>query len=94
MVAPSPPASAPDDMREHAWTLWQFHSFDNHKDYLPSIPLPSYPDTWTTWYREKYRQKSTVTWSCESTTCPDEIYREYRRQLEGNTEDDAWCELS
>ena len=94
--ARSPPASAPDDMREHSWSLWQLHSFDVHKDHVPTttVPPPTYPATWAAWYRDKYQQESNVTCICESTACPDEINREYRRQLEGNTEEDAWSELS
>ena len=92
--ARSPPASAPDDMREDAWTLWQLHGFDDHKDHLPTISPQTYPDTWATWHREKYRQESTVTRNFDSTACPDACYREHRRQLEGNTEEDSWSELS
>ena len=75
-------------MREHAWTLWQLHSFDDHNNHLLTIPPPTHPTTWASWYREKYRQESIVTWNFESTACPDEIYREYRRQHEGNAEED------
>ena len=50
--ARSPPASAPEGLREQAWTMWQMHSFDDHKDHDPSIPSPTYPTTWASWYHD------------------------------------------
>ena len=69
--ARSPPASAPYDMREHSWSLWQLHSFDVHKDHVPTIPPPTLPDTWAKWYRDNYHQESNVSWNYDSTACPD-----------------------
>ena len=83
-----PPAAAPEDLREQAWTLWQLHSFDDHKDHDPTIPPPTFPTTWSSWYRDMYRPESTVALNVESSACPDDIYRLYRSQLAGNAEED------
>ena len=89
--ARSPPASAPHRMRENSWTTWQLHSFDAHKDHLPHIAPPTFPDTWAQWYRDNYRQHSTVAWRYDSTACPDDVYREYIRMLQGNTDPELDC---
>ena len=40
-LARSPPDSAPEDLREQDWTMWQFHSFDAHKIHDPAMTRPS-----------------------------------------------------
>ena len=92
-MGPLPPASAPEDLREQAWTLWQLHSFDDNKDHDPTFPSSTFPTTWASWYRGKYRQESNVTWNFESSACPDDIYRLYRSQLADDPEEDVWGEL-
>ena len=85
--ARSPLDSAPEDLREQAWIMWQLHSFDDHKDHDPSIPLPTYPTTWASWYRLNYRQESNASWNFNSSSCPDDVYQVYRSLAEAAKED-------
>ena len=82
--ARSPPASAPLHMLENSWTTWQLHSFDAHKDHLPHIPPLTFTDIWVQWYRDNYRQHSTVAHSCgrpcAANTCLLGQYAESVRQ--------------
>ena len=46
------PASAPVELQESSWNLWQLHCFDVHNDHNPDILLPAYPTTWARWFRD------------------------------------------
>ena len=65
--ARSPPESAPEDLREQDWSMWQLHSFDVHTNHDPAIPPLIYPDTWANWYRTHYGLASNASWSFDST---------------------------
>ena len=102
-MGPRPTGLSPHHMRETSWTTWQLHSFDGHKDHLPHIPPPTYPETWASWYWTNYKKHSTVAWRYDSSACPEDIHTEWVRQLQGNpnpgreepaTTEDAWSTAS
>ena len=101
MWSRAPPLSAPLQITEQGWSMWQLYSFDGHTDHAPHILPPIHPATWAGWYWDNYKQHSTAWWNYESSQCPPDIYAEYLslylQEEQAPTEDsaqDSWSVAS